>query len=298
MATMLKDLSKELADAVERAGGSLVRVEARRRLPATGVIWSAEGLIVTASHVVEREEDLTLGLPDGSEAPATFVGRDPGTDLALLKTEAKGLTAADWGEADELRVGNLVLALGRPGRTAQATLGVLSARGQGWRTPLGGEIDLFLRTDALMAPGFSGGPLAGASGKVYGVLSSALSREAGIAIPTATVRRVAADLVAHGRIRRGYLGVGAQPAQLPEDLAAKVGQETGLLLISVEPGSPAAQAGLMLGDVIVGMDGQPTRHMHDLLGLLRGDRVGSSVGLRVVRAGKIEEKKVTIGERP
>jgi S1-C subfamily serine protease len=253
MATMLKDLSKELADAVEKAGGSLVRVEARRRLPASGVVWSAEGMIVTASHVVEREEDLTLGFPDGSEAPATFVGRDPGTDLALLKTEAKGLTAADWGEADELRVGNLVLALGRPGRTAQATLGVLS---------------------------------------------SALSREAGIAIPTATVRRVAADLAAHGRIRRGYLGVGAQPAQLPEDLAGKVGQETGLLLISVEPGSPAAQAGLMLGDVIVGMDGQPTRHMHDLLGLLRGDRVGSSVGVRVVRGGKIEEKNVTIGERP
>jgi len=298
MATLLKDLSKELADAVEKAGGSLVRVEARRRLPATGVVWSAEGLVVTASHVVEQEEDIKFGLPDGSEAAAVFVGRDPGTDLALLKTEAKGLTAADWGDPDELRVGNMVLALGRPGRTVQATLGILSARGQGWRTPLGGEIDLFLRTDALMAPGFSGGPLVGSSGRVYGVLSSALSREAGIAIPTATVRRVAGDLATHGRVRRGYLGVGAQPARLPADLSEKVGQETGLLLISVEPGSPAAEAGLMLGDVIVGMDGQSTRHMPDLLGLLSGDRVGSSVAVRVVRAGKIEERKIKVGERP
>jgi S1-C subfamily serine protease len=298
MAPVLKDLSKELADAVEKAGAGVLRVEARRRLPATGVVWSADGLVVTASHVVEREEDIRLGLADGSEAPATFLGRDPGTDLALLKTEAKGLGSVEWGDADELRVGNIALALGRPGRTVQATLGILSARGEAWNTPLGGEIDRYLRTDALMAPGFSGGPLVGASGTVYGVLSSALSREAGIAIPTATIRRVAADLAAHGRIRRGYLGVGAQPARLSEAIAEKAGQETGLLLVSVEPESPADRAGMLQGDVIVALDGKPTRHMPDLLGLLAGERVGQSLAVRLVRAAKLETLQVTIGERP
>jgi S1-C subfamily serine protease len=273
-------------------------VEARRRLPATGVAWSAEGLVVTASHVVEREEDISVGLPDGSEVPASFLGRDPGTDLALLKIEGKGPAPAAWGEAGELRVGNIALALGRPGRTVQATLGIVSARGEAWRTPLGGEIDLFLRTDALMAPGFSGGPLVGASGTVYGVLSSALSHEAGIAIPTSTIRRVAADLAAHGRIRRGYLGVGAQPARLPAGVAEEVGQETGLLLVSVEAGSPADAAGLMLGDVIISLDAQATHHMRDLLGLLAGERVGSTVMVRIVRAGKTEERQIKIGERP
>jgi S1-C subfamily serine protease len=262
------------------------------------VIWPQEGLVVTASHVVEREEEISLGLPDGNDAPASFLGRDPGTDLALLRIDGKGLTPAPWGDAGELRVGNIALALGRPGRTVQATLGIVSARGEAWRTPLGGEIDLFLRTDALMAPGFSGGPLVGASGTVYGVLSSALSHEAGIAIPTSTIRRVAADLATHGRIRRGYLGVGAQPARLPAVVAEKVGQETGLLLVSVEGGSPADVAGLMLGDVIIGLDALPTRHMRDLLGVLGGERVGSNVTVRIMRAGKVEERQIKIGERP
>jgi len=298
MASMLKDFSKELADTAETAGGSVVRVEARRRLPASGVVWSAEGLVVTASHVVEREEEILVGLPEGGQAEATFVGRDPGTDLALLKAEAKALTVAEWGDAGELRVGNIILALGRPGRTVQATLGILSARGEGWRTPLGGEIDLFLRTDALMAPGFSGGPLVGAAGKVYGVNSSALSREAGIAIPTATIGRVVSDLAAHGRVRRGYLGVGVQPVRLPSGLSEKTGQDSGLLLTSVEDDGPAHHAGLMLGDVIIAFDDASTRSMPDLLGLLTGERVGSSVGVKVVRAGKVEERKVTVGERP
>jgi S1-C subfamily serine protease len=298
MANMLRDFSKELADAVETAGRSVVRVEARRRLPASGVVWSTEGLIVTASHVVEREEEVMLGLPDGGETAATFVGRDPGTDLALLKANAKGLTVADWGDAAELRVGNIVLALGRPGRTVQATLGILSAGGGGWRTPLGGEIDLFLRTDALMAPGFSGGPLIGATGRVFGVNSSALSREAGIAVPTATIRRVVADLQAHGRIRRGYLGVGVQPVKLPANISERVGQEDGLMLISVAEGGPAHHAGLMLGDVLMALDGNPTRGMQDLLQLLSGEKVGTSAAAKIVRAGNVEERKVTVGERP
>jgi S1-C subfamily serine protease len=298
MASMLKDLSKELADRVEAAGGSVVRVDARRRLPASGVVWSTDGMIVTASHVVEHEDDISIGLPDGGQAAAKFMGRDPGTDLALLKVEAKGLAVADWSEAGELHVGNMILALGRPGRTVQATLGILSARGESWRTALGGEIDLFLRTDALMAPGFSGGPLVGASSKVYGINTSALSREMGITIPSATIRRVATDLAVHGRVRRGYLGVGVQPVRLPADLAGKIGQETGLLLISVEEGSPAHEAGLLLGDVIVTFDAVPTATMPDLLGLLSGDRVGSSVGVKVVRAGQVEERKITVGERP
>jgi S1-C subfamily serine protease len=296
MTQVLPNLSEALAATVEAAGAGVVRVEARRRLPASGIVWSPDGVIITAHHVVEWDENISVGLPDGQTVPGTLVGRDPTTDLAVLRAQATGLTPPAWAEPDDLRVGHLVLALGRPGRTVQATLGIVSALGESWRTPAGGRLDRYLQTDVVMYPGFSGGPLVDAAGGVLGLNTSALLRGISLAVPTLTLRRVVETLLAHGRVRRGYLGVGAQSVRLPAALGERLGQETGVLLVSVESGSPAEQGGLLLGDTIVTLDGQPVRHMDDLLALLSSDRVGAAVPVRVVRGGQVQELTVTIGE--
>jgi S1-C subfamily serine protease len=236
-------------------------------------------------------------LPDGRTVAAALVGRDPTTDLAVLRAEAGGLTPPTWAEADSARVGHLVLAVGRPGHKAMATLGIISALGEGWRTPAGGQVDRYVQTDVVMYPGFSGGPLVDANGHALGLNTSALLRGVSLAVPAATLRRVVETLLVHGRVRRGYLGVGAQPVRLPATLAQQLGQETGLLLVSVEPGSPAEQGGLLLGDTIVALDGRPVAHMDDLLDGLSGERVGVAVPVRVVRGGQVQDLTVVIGER-
>jgi S1-C subfamily serine protease len=310
---ILQDLSDALAATVKAAGSSVVRVEARRRLPASGIVWSSDGVIVTAYHVIERDENISVGLPDGQSVPATLVGRDPTTDLAVLRAQVltpsgaqapttsgaqvPSLTQPTLANLDNLHVGHLVLALGRPGRTAQATLGIVSALGESWRTPAGGQIDRYLQTDVVMYPGFSGGPLVDAAGQVLGLNTSALLRGIGLTVPAPTLSEVVQTLLTHGRVRRGYLGVGAQPVRLPAGLGQQLGQETGLLLVSVEPGSPADQGGLLLGDTIVAFDEQPVRHMDDLLALLSSDRVGETMPVRIVRSGQVQELKVVVGER-
>jgi S1-C subfamily serine protease len=296
MATVLEDLSAALAQAVEAAGPAVARIEGRRRLPASGIVWSADGVVVTANHVVRHDEGLMVGLADGSAVKATLAGRDPSTDLAVLRVEATGLAAAARA-GDSLQVGHLVLALGRPGRTVQATLGIVSALGEGWRTGLGGHVDRYLQTDVVMYPGFSGGPLVTATGQVAGLNSSALMRGTSVSLPVATVNRVVETLLAHGRMRRGYLGVSTQPVRLPAGLAEQVGQETGLLVVSVEAGSPAEQGGLVLGDTIVGLDGTVVRHHDDLLAMLSGDRVGSKLPLQIIRGGEARALNVTLGEK-
>jgi S1-C subfamily serine protease len=296
MADLLSNLSDATANTVETGGQSTVRVEARRRLPASGIVWSEDGLIVS-DHVVRRDESISVGLPDGQKAPATLVGRDPTTDLVVLRAETRGLTPADLAPADDLRVGHLVLALGRPGQTIQATLGIISALGRDWRTPAGGKLDRYVQTDVVMYPGFSGGPLMSVSGQVLGLNTSALLRGISLTVPSATVRSVVETLLAHGRVRRGYLGVGIQPVRLPVDLAEQIGQETGLLLVQVKPGSPAEQGGLFLGDTIIALDGQPVPHHDALQSLLSGDRVGATVQVRIVRARQMQETDVVIGER-
>lgn len=297
MAEFLQNLSNDLAATVENAGASIVRVEARRRQPASGIVWSADGLIVTAHHVVERDENIRVGLPDGLVVTASLVGRDPTTDIALLRAQTSGLQPAAWAEGDSLRVGHLVVAIGRPEESVQATLGIISALDSEWRTMAGGKIEQFIQTDVVMYPGFSGGALVSAAGSVVGMNSSALVRGISVTLPVAALRRVAGVLLAHGRVRRGYLGVSAQPVRLPASVAGALGQETGLLLISVEAGSPADQGGLMLGDVLVGVNGERVRHMDDLLTALSGDTVGKRIPISVVRGGKTQEVSVTVGER-
>lgn len=298
MGEFLSNLSDALAGIVESAGQSVVRIEARRRLSASGIILSADGVLVTAHHAVEREDHITVGLPDGQTAAATFVGRDPTTDLAVLRITATDLVPASLAPADDLRVGHLVLALGRPGRTVQSTMGIVSALGESWQTSAGGTIDRYLQTDVVMYPGFSGGPLVDMKAQVRGLNTSALLRGISLVVPTATIQRVVETLLAHGRMRRGYLGVGTQPVRLPSAIAHELDQATALLVMSVNPGSPAEKGGLLLGDVIIRLDGQPVRHMDDLLALLSEERIGVAVPIGIVRGGHLHEVTVVIGERP
>jgi len=297
MSTVLSDLSTAMAAMIDLAGAAVVRVNGRRGVPGSGIIWSGDGEIVTASHVVRREEDLRVGLPDGREVDAKLIGRDPAADIAVLRASATGLKAPTWLPIDEARVGQLVLALGRPGRTVQATLGVVSALGSEWRTPEGGLVDRYLQTDVVMYPGFSGGPLVSADGRFVGMNTSGLSRGVSLTLPAVTLQRIVPMLVQHGHVRRGYLGIGAQPVRLPEEVAGQLGQETGVLLMSVEPGGPAAKAGLALGDTLVTLEGAPIRHMDDVLAALGGDRIGSTLGARYLRGGKLHDVRVTVGER-
>jgi S1-C subfamily serine protease len=296
MSESLTSLSNAMAGLVETAGPSIVRVEARRRLPASGVVYSADGLVVTANHVVEQDDNITLGFADGSTANASLVGRDPATDVALLRAERGGLAPATWVDAGELKVGNLVLALGRPGRTVQATLGIVSALGGAWRTGAGGEIDHYLQTDVVMYPGFSGGPLVEAGGRIAGLNSSALARGVSAAVPAATVKRVVDALAAHGKMPRGYLGVGVQPVRLSDSLQQTVGQETGLMVMSVEDNSPAQQGGLVQGDVIVALDNQPVRGVDELQAALAVDKAGRALPLRIIRTGQVQTVTVTVGQ--
>ena len=307
MTNILADMSDALARSVETAGTNVVRVEARRRIPASGIIWSADGLIVTANHVVRRDRKVKVSLPDGQVVKAEIVGRDPSSDLALLKIEAEGLsaveraavgTAAVRTASKDLQVGHLVLALGRPGRTVQATLGIVSAYGDSWRTSMGGQIDQYLQTDVVMYPGFSGGPLVNASAQIIGLNTSALMRGLSLSIPSATIDRVVSALVKHGRVQRGYLGVSTQSVRLPAAVRDELSQKTGLLIVSVEPDSPADDGGLVLGDTIVGLEESAVRHHDDLLAHLSGDLVGTKIPMKIVRGGEVRTINVTIGERP
>jgi S1-C subfamily serine protease len=298
MSAVLPELSEALADAVSAAADGLVRVEGRERLPATGIVWDAEGLIVTAHHVLERDENVTVGFQDRESVAAELLGRDPATDLALLRTPRRGSSVPSWAEPERLRVGHLALALGRPGVNVRATLGIVSVLGNPWRTPAGGPVDRYLQTDTVMYPGFSGGPLVDAQGRFVGLNSSALVHGVSITVPAPTLNRVVRELRDHGRVRRAYLGVGAQPIRLPDAIAKELGQETGLLLVSVEQGSAAEQGGLFLGDTLVSLSGTPVRHMDDLLNDLDGDRIGKPLTARILRGGQLVELVVSPTSHP
>lgn len=294
----LSDLSQGMADAVAAAAPGIVRVEARRRLPATGIVWSADGLIMTANHVVKQDDNIVIGLADGTSVPATLVGRDPTTDTAVLRAEASDLAPLVETDKKNLGVGHLALALGRPGKSVQATLGVISALGDAWRTPWGGQIDRYLQTDVVMYPGFSGGPLVDVDGRLIGLNTSGLSRGVSLAVPTPTLARIAETLLAHGRMRRGYLGVSTQPVKLPKPAQEELGQKMGLLIVSAETDSPAEKGGLTLGDTIVGLADTPVQHHEDLLAQLSGDRIGTTVPVQILRGGEVKVVDVMVGERP
>ncbi|TMC65514.1 MAG: PDZ domain-containing protein [Chloroflexota bacterium] len=292
MAT-LKDLSNDIAALVEKASKSVVRVDARRGRAGTGIVWDA-GLVLTANHVVEQEDDIQV-VADDKSAKATLVGRDPATDLALLKVEGLSAPAMPRGKVDELRPGQIVLAIGRPG-SLKATFGTISAVSSSWRGWRGSEIEHLIQTNAPLYPGFSGGPLVDVDGRAIGMNSWVFGRGDGRAIAMDVAERVIASLKADGRIRRPYLGIGTQEVALPEPVKAKAKQDSGLLIVAVEPQSPADKAGLMQGDTLVALNGTTTSSLEDLYTGLRKAKVGATQTVRVVRAGELKELEVTVGE--
>jgi len=296
----LQALSNELASTVERVGNSVVAINARQRIPSSGIIWR-EGVVLTAAHTIKREEEITVTLPDGHSVPAALAGRDSGTDLAVLKFEGSGWSAADLSDISTLKVGHLVLAVGRAGeRGVSASLGVVSALSGPWRTWRGGEIDHFVRLDLSLYPGFSGGPLVDAGGRVVGLNTSGLARSAVIAVPASTINRVADQLLEKGHITRGYLGLGMYPVALPDSLRSSLNlpHSRGIIILSVEPGGPADKAGLLIGDVLLALDGASIGDTDDVQALLGPERVGKEVKASVVRGGGPLELSITIGARP
>lgn len=298
---LLAALSNDLAAAVDTVGRSVVAIHARRRIPASGVVWQP-GVVVAAHHTIQREDDITLTLHDGTSVSATLAGRDPSTDLAVLRMADAGVGAAPAvAPATEApRVGQLVLALGRPGASVTASLGIVSAVGGEWRTWQGGTIDRFVRLDVSVYDGFSGGALVEAGGRVAGINTSGLARATALTIPAATVSRVAGQLLTRGHVARGWLGIATQPVRLPPALQRSLGAEAeaGLVVVNVEPDSPADRGGVLIGDILLALDDRAVSDPGDVLAALGGDRIGQPVALRVARGGRAERLTVTVGERP
>src|SRR5437870_9495424 len=289
----LKDLSKEIEALVEKASQSVVRVDARRGRAGTGIVWDS-GLVLTANHVVEQEEDIEI-VVDGKSAKASLVGRDPATDLALLKVDGLSAPAMPRAKVSDLKPGQIVLAIGRPG-SLKATFGTISAVSSSWRGWRGSEIEHLIQTNAPLYPGFSGGPLVDAEGRAVGMNSWVFGRGDGRAIAMDVAERVVESLQKDGRIKRAYLGIGTQPVPLPEAVRSRVNQESGLLIVTVEPKSPADKAGLMQGDTLIVLNGTVPKSLEDLYTGLRKVQVGSTQTIRVIRAGEVKELKITVGE--
>lgn len=292
---LLRVLSNQMADAVEQAVASLVMVNGRERQPASGLVY-AENLVLTAAHVLEREENLTVVTHDKRTLPAKIVGRDAATDLAVLRVDDLGITQATISE-ETARVGQLVIAVGRTAEEGpMASSGVVSALGGPLRSRAG-LLERYIRTDATPYPGFSGGPLIDMRGHVLGVLTTGLAQGLTLAIPMSIAITIAEALTKQGHIRRGYLGISSQLVELPAAQRAGREQEHGLLILKVDEGSPAEAGGMLLGDILVALDGHTIKDAEDLQLLLAGERVGKAIPVDVIRGNELKTLSITVGQR-
>lgn len=294
-AALLAAISNQLADAVAAAGAALVQVRGRARGPATGIARGGDA-VITADHVLERDDDLSVVAPDGRELPAQLAGRDAASDLALLRVPGLGPGSASFADAPA-RVGQIVLAVGRPGAQPAASLGIVSATGGPLRSRRGAVLEQYIQTDAIPYPGFSGGALIDARGAVVAVLTTGLAGGVALGVPAALALRIADALAGAGAVRRGFLGISSQPVEIPVAQRAGLAQERGLLVVRVEPGSPAERGGLMLGDVLTAFDGRTLTDTDELQALLAGERVGAAVPVQLLRGGAVTTVEVTVGQR-
>ena len=293
---LLRMLSNQMADAVERISPALVLVDGRARYPASGVVY-APNLVLTASHVLERDNDLTISTFDKRTLSAQLVGRDLATDLAVLRVTDLGLTAAPASE-EPARVGQFVLAVARSSTEGpMASSGVVSAIGGPLRTSQGVVIERYIRTDAIPYPGFSGGSLIDTQGALVGILTTGLVEGVPLAVPMHIARSIADTLATQGYIKRGYLGIGSQLVRLPDAQRAGRAQEHALLIVKVDEHSPAQRGGILVGDILLTLDGHPLPDAEALQLLLTGDRVGKTVPVEVIRGDTVQTLQVTIGQR-
>lgn len=274
--------------AVAAAAESVVAVEGSRRLPVSGILWR-EGIVVTVDHGIKREEGLSITLPDGKSVAAAVAGRDPGTDLAILKAGTGAVKIRS--SALSARPGAIVLAVGRAAEIGvHSGMGIISAVRGSWRSWRGGRIERYIRLDLAMYPGLSGAAVIDTEGGVLGIATSALSRIAGVAIPAETIDRVVDEVLTKGYVSRAYLGVGVQPVGLP-------GGGGGLIVVSLEPQAPAAAAGLLLGDILLAVADKEVRAIDDLLDALQTLQAGERVSARLSRGGVEQALEITLGER-
>jgi S1-C subfamily serine protease len=306
---LLDAYSRAVIDVVDRVGPAVVRLDVaaggKRRHGGTGsgVVVAPDGLVLTNSHVVGGAPHMTVTTVDGRSLTARVVGDDPDTDLALVRVDSNvTLPAATLGDSKRLKRGQLVIAIGNPlGFESTVTTGVISALGRSLRARSGRLIDDVIQTDAALNPGNSGGPLVSSRGEVIGVNTAVIMGAQGIcfAVAANTANFVLGELVRHGRVRRAFIGISAQQTAIPRRLrhAAGIAQENAVMVAAVEPGSPAAQAGLAAGDIVLGLGDQIITGADDLIRALVSDAIGRSTELDVLRGGERRRFVVTPAER-
>jgi S1-C subfamily serine protease len=302
---LLDAYSETVSQVAARVSPTVVKIEARKRGrggSGSGFVFTANGYILTNSHVVHGAEALDAVLHDGRRFVADVVGDDPHTDLAVVRVKADGLPVLELGESKSLKPGQLAIAIGNPyGFSYTVTAGVISALGRSLRAESGRLMDDIIQTDAALNPGNSGGPLVDSRGRAIGVNSAVILPAQGLcfAIPIDTAKYVAGRLIEHGRIRRGYLGLGGQNVAVPRGLARRLGvaAESAVLVIAVEPGGPAADAGVEEGDLIVGWDGKPLEGIDDLHRALTEEAIGKASRVTVVREKGPEDLPITPREQ-
>jgi len=297
---VLASLSDDLASAVQRAGRSVVAVHGRRRFPASGLAWRADQ-VVTAAHVLERDTDLTITTPDGIEHPARLIGRDPGSDLAVLTVPDAALQPIERMPSGTLSAGHLVLAIGRPGTPAPiASFGAVSSVGGAWRTAPGGLLDAYIRADVALLPGLSGGALVDVRGRVVGMLSAHLAGGDPVGVPVDSIDGIVQRILSGGPARRAFLGVSTQPVELQELLRTRLGieQTGGLMLLGVEPGAPAERGGLFAGDILLAIGGRPVEDGEALQMALGPEAIDRLTPIKLIRGGALHDITLTPGPRP
>jgi serine protease Do len=300
MGTTLSGISNELSEIVQSLDPYVVSVRARRHYPSSGLRWGSDA-IVTASHTIEREEDITIRFADGATAEASFVGRDRGSDLAVLRVERSGASVADRGVATRVKVGEVALIVGRsPDSGLNASFGIVSAASGPWRTWAGGQLDQYLRLDVRMFPQSSGGAVVNGQGQIVGMATPALSRIAPLAISAATITSVAAKLLERGFVPRGYLGIGVHAVPCGQGLREKLSlsNQSGLMVLTVEPGGPAEKGGVLAGDILLAVDEVTLESIEDLQRFSHSVAIGKTAKIKLIRGGALQEARVVVGERP
>jgi S1-C subfamily serine protease len=290
-------LSDATAQLVERAAVSIVSVRGGGRWHLSGIHWRS-GIIVTAEEVLEHDENIQLTLPGGRSVEAALVGRDPTTDVAVLRFQPDGLPTATIAKAP-LRAGEAIFAVGNHDGTALAAFGIVALAGGAWRSSRGGTIDEFLRLDLTLSPASEGGALVDAQGRVLGMTVLGPRRRA-LAIPTSTIERAVDQLLARGHVFRAYLGAGLRPlrGERRQDSSSASGSGRGVLVVDIDPEGPAKGAGLLVGDVITSWNDRSIDRVRDVIHLLGPESVGTTVGLGLVRGGATATLQVVLGERP
>ena len=300
MSKELIEFSNALAQATERASASVVAVHTETRGSSSGIVWRP-GVIVTSEHALRRDEEIQLTLPIGRVVPATLVGRDPSTDIAVLKCSEADTAVPLFGDVSALKPGTLTLVVGRTRASGPvAALGVVSLFASDRRTWMGASLTPYIRLDIGLQPTAIGGAVIEASGNLVGLATPRFARFGAIAVPASTINKISDTLLKQGRIPRGYLGVGLQPVRLPNSLREMLqrNEKTAAIALEVHPGGPADKAGIVIGDILVSLAGQSITRLEDVQSLLAGDAIGKTLPLKFIRGGAVQDGNIVVAERP